>query len=264
MENNFLEDFLSKRELKRLNKIAKSQRIVVQTKSLKGTQEITECSGRQPKKLSPKTTHQAELLDALKKFQLITCVGPAGTGKTFLTVTYAANLLLERKIDKLILTRPNVHVGKTIGLLPGDSDEKLAPLLGPSTAVLKSVLGNSLFEYMVKKGQIVMQPLEYVRGLSWGSDEENVFVFIDEAQNLETEETKALTTRIGTNCQMVFSGDTTQSDLKHCNGLTILKNTIKTNKEIAEYSTVIEFDLDDIVRSGLCKAFVRHYYLTGI
>ena len=123
-------------------------------------------------------------------------------------------------------------------------------------SVLKEYLGESLYELALKRGQIVMQPIEYIRGQSFS----NSFIIIDECQNLEIEEAKSIITRIGENSKIAFMGDTKQSDLKHNNGLNFLVDGIMNNKEIYSYSSVIDFTIDDVVRSDLCAAWVKYLY----
>ena len=126
----------------------------------------------------------------------------------------------------------------------------------PVVQVLKQYLGEGLFELALKRGQIVLQPLETIRGM----DFQNSFIIVDESQNITVEEIKALVTRVGENSTLVFNGDMKQIDIKEQSGLQFLLNAIGKNKILQNYSSVIEFTTDDIVRSNLCKAWVEYFY----
>ena len=259
---DFLTTYLSPRQIKKLNKQSKKEKTIVQTKSLRGSQQISEDNSVtiNIKELVAKTENQQKLIDSLETKTCIVAKGAAGTGKTFCTIGYAARLFLQRKIDKIIITRPNVSTGKTIGLLPGDKNEKMTAWCGPAISVLKEYLGESLFELALKREQIIMQPIETIRGCSFSDS----FVCIDEAQNLEVDEVKAIVTRIGENSKVAFMGDTSQSDLKHTNGLKFLIDAIYKDDEIRSYSSVVEFTIDDVVRSDLCGAWVKYLYKTTV
>jgi len=168
-------------------------------------------------------------------------------------VTFACNLYLGRKIDKIILTRPAVSVGKSLGSLPGDMGEKYGPWLSPLLSVMEEQMGKGVVETSVKNGNIRMAPLEYMRGSSFN----DAFVICDEAQNLTIEELKMLTTRIGENCTFVLSGDIRQSDIKQQSGLS---KAIHLAKKYQMDIPIIEFTLDDVVRSDICKQWVAAFY----
>ena len=255
---DFLTTYLSPRQIKKLNKQSKKEKTIVQTKSLRGSQQISEDNSVtiNIKELVAKTENQQKLIDSLETKTCIIARGFAGVGKTRVVTAYAARLFLQRKIEKIIISRPNVSTGRTLGLLPGSSDDKLTPFCMPMISVLKEYLGESLYELALKRGQIVMQPIEYIRGQSFS----NSFIIIDECQNLEIEEAKSIITRIGENSKIAFMGDTKQSDLKHNNGLNFLVDGIMNNKEIYSYSSVIDFTIDDVVRSDLCAAWVKYLY----
>ncbi len=256
---DFLTTYLSPRQIKKLNKQSKKEKTIVQTKSLRGSQQISKDNSVtiNIKELVAKTENQQKLIDSLETKTCIVAKGASGVGKSYLCGAYAARLFLQRKIEKIVITRPTQGItNKTIGLLPGDCDTKMAQWVGPLIAVLKEYLGESLFELALKREQIIMQPLESIRGQSYN----NCIVLIDECQNLEIAESKAIITRIGENSKVVFMGDTFQSDLKHENGLNFLIDGIKSNEEISSYSSIIEFTPEDIVRSGLVKAWVKYLY----
>jgi len=201
----------------------------------------------------PRNENQRTYLDALKKSNQVIALGPSGTGKTWIPVTFACNLYLGRKIDKIILTRPAVSVGKSLGALPGDLNEKYAPWLSPLLSVMEEQMGKGVVETSVKNGNIRMASLEYMRGSSFN----DAFVICDEAQNLTIEELKMLTTRIGENCTFVLSGDIRQSDIKQQSGLS---KAIHLAKKYQMDIPVIEFTVDDIVRSDVCKQWIQAFY----
>lgn len=255
----FLSDYLSPREIKRLNKKSKKEKTVYRSRSSRGSQQIIDedVINIQIKELKAKTLSQQALLDSLNYFDQIIALGPAGTGKTYVSTAFLARQLLQKKIEKIIITRPNIATGKTLGLFPGSVEDKMLVWCQPVVQVLKQYLGDSYFEYCLKKGIIVLQPLETIRGMSFN----NCGIIIDECQNIETEEIKALVTRIGENSKIIFSGDLKQSDLhKFNNGLNFLINCINDNEELQNFSAIVEFNIDDVVRSDLCKAWVKHFY----
>jgi phosphate starvation-inducible PhoH-like protein len=184
-------------------------------------------------------------------------LGPSGTGKTFCAASYAANLYAQRRIEKIIITRPAVSVGKSLGALPGTMEEKFGPWLSPVLSVLEEQLGKGVVETGVKNGNIVMAPLEYMRGSSF----KNAMVLLDEAQNVTVAEFKMLVTRIGENCTIVMNGDVKQSDIKEQSGLS---KAIHLAKKYSMDAAVIEFTVDDIVRSDICKAWVTAFYEEGL
>lgn len=257
-EFDFLNGFMSDRQIKKLNKQSKKEKSIIQSKSLRGSQQIAQenVATFNIKELNAKTENQQLLIDSLQHFNQIICFGPAGTGKTYVQTAFAARLFLQRKIDKIVITRPNVATGKTLGLFPGDVTEKMMVWCQPVVQVLKEYLGESLFELALKKGQIELQPLETIRGRSF----KNAIVIIDEAENLEIEEVKALVTRIGENSKIIFNGDIAQKDIKTVSGLEFLLDAIYKSQELQNYSAIIEFTVDDIVRSDLCKAWIKYFY----
>lgn len=209
-------------------------------------------------KLEPKTQGQAELIYGLDHYQQVIAFGPAGTGKTFVVAAYAAKLFLQKKIDKIIITRPNVPTGRSIGLFPGDVNQKMQVWLQPVISVLKRVMGKGVYDTALANEQIIYQPLETIRGQSF----DDAFIIIDECQNIDTEEVKAVVTRVGENTTIVFSGDICQKDIKGESGLEFILRTIRNNEKLSAASYVVEFDSEDVVRSKLCKLWVE--VLNGI
>ena len=181
----------------------------------------------------------------------VICTGPAGTGKTFLAASVAAKDLAEKRISRIILSRANVGTGKSLGAFPGTVEEKMAPWLMPITDVLKQQLGVGFYEHAVKTGAILIQPLETIRGRSF----DNSDILMDESQQLTVDELKAITTRIGEGSKLFLMGDRNQRDVSS-DGLEWLGGLVKRHDLPV---AVHEFTSDDIVRSGLCKAFVKAF-----
>lgn len=207
--------------------------------------------------LVPLNDNQKLYIDALKTHQQIIVLGPSGTGKTFVAATYAANLYADRKISKIIITRPAVSVGKSLGALPGTLDEKFGPWLSPVLSVLEEQLGKGVVETGVKNGNIQMAPLEYMRGSSF----KDAFVLADECQNLDVSQFKMLVTRIGENCTLVMNGDIRQSDIKEQSGLS---KAIHLAKKFNIDACVVEFGIDDVVRSDICRQWLEAFYEEGL
>jgi len=207
-------------------------------------------------KIVPKNPLQADFIKALKTKPLVAGLGCAGTGKTYVAGMIAAQMLLKGEIDQIVLTRPNVATGKTLGHFPGDISEKLAPWLAPILNVLKYGLGSGDYEYRLGK-TILTQPLETIRGQSF----DNSFVIVDESQNLGIEELKALTTRIGDNCVMALIGDETQSDVR--NGSDLTRFVEMCNRADIDVP-IIRFGIDQIVRSDICADLVKMFYHENI
>lgn len=199
--------------------------------------------------LIPLNENQGIYLAALENSpQTIVC-GYSGTGKTFLAASKAANMYLTKKIDKIVLTRPNVSVGKDLGYFPGDLNEKFGPWATPVLDVLQERLGKGVVETGIKNGNIELSPMSVMRGRSF----KNAFVILDEAQNTSIPEMKMFLTRIGEGSRVVINGDIKQSDIKEQSGLSkIIHLAKKYNMDIP----VIEFGIDDIVRSDICKQWL--------
>lgn len=197
--------------------------------------------------------NQKTYIDALKTSQQVIVLGPSGTGKTYIAATHAANLYLNKRIDKIIITRPAVSVGKSLGALPGTMDEKFGPWLSPVLSVLEQHLGKNKLETDTKNGNIQMAPLEYMRGSSF----KDAFILADECQNLDVAQFKMLVTRVGDNCQLVMNGDVRQSDIKEQSGLS---KAIHLAKKYQIDASVVEFTLADVVRSDMCKQWLTAFY----
>ena len=205
----------------------------------------------------PKTDNQGKLIKAITESSQVIVFGPAGTGKTYVTATLASDMYLTKQIEKIVITRPMVSVGKDIGILPGELLDKVAPWALPVLDILIKHLGKATVEIALKSGNIEIAPLALMRGRSF----DDAFIICDEAQNVTTAELKMLLTRVGEDTTIVLNGDVQQTDLKGDSGLITITNVAKKHKIPVP---VIEFNLDDIVRSDICAMWVRAFYAEKI
>jgi len=203
------------------------------------------------------TQSQKEYLKALQNKTLVVPAGAAGTGKSFIMASHAANRLVKGEVENVVLARPYVTMGKSVGMFPGTINDKLEPFVKPMLEVFRKRLGDNDFECRVRTGRISIQPLEAIRGMSF----ENCILLVDEAQNTTPEEVRAIVTRIGENCQLVFCGDPAQSDIKGENGIDFLTRIIEDHG--VDDAEVIHFKPEDIVRSGITKQFVQIFDKLG-
>ncbi len=201
----------------------------------------------------PRSAIQKKYIEALKSKEIIMALGPAGTGKTYLAVAVAITMLLDKKIDKIILSRPAVEAGERLGFLPGDMKEKVDPYLQPLYDSLYDLLGYEKIQKKIEIGQIEIAPLAFMRGRTL----KNCFAILDEAQNATKTQIKMFLTRIGENSKLVVNGDPSQIDLvnKNSSGLTNSTEVLKKLKEIA----ILEFDQRDVVRNPLVSKIVEAY-----
>lgn len=209
--------------------------------------------------LTPKNDNQGRMIKAMRSSSQVIVTGYAGTGKTYLAATEAANLYLQRKIKRIVVLRPAVAVGKDPGALPGDLAEKNAPWAAPVIDVLIEQLGNGVVESGLKNGNILAQPIATARGKTLA----NAFIIIDEAQNLTIEELKLLTTRVGEGSRLVINGDIKQTDLRgktHSGLSKCVEMATKYNMGIP----IIDFGIDDIVRSDICKQWIIAFDAEGL
>ena len=207
-----------------------------------------------PKKsVIARSEKQSEYIKALKENDIVISLGPAGTGKSFLAVSVAITLLMEKKIDRVILSRPAVEAGEKLGFLPGDMKEKVDPYLRPLYDALYELFGAEKIDKKIETGEIEIAPLAFMRGRTL----KNCFAILDEAQNATETQIKMFLTRIGENSKLVVNGDPSQVDLinKEHSGLIKSKNILKEIKEIK----IIEFDHNDVVRHPLVSKIIRAY-----
>ncbi len=207
-----------------------------------------------PKKsVIPRSEQQKKYVRALKEKEIIISAGPAGTGKTFLAVAVALTMLLEKKIERIILSRPAVEAGERLGFLPGDMREKVDPYLRPLYDSLYDLLDFEKIQKKIEVGDIEIAPLAFMRGRTL----KNSFAILDEAQNATDTQIKMFLTRIGENSKIVINGDPSQIDLpnKSLSGLNRSKKLLEHLKEIS----VVDFDHTDVVRHPLVSKIVKAY-----
>ena len=207
-----------------------------------------------PKKsVIARSEKQSEYIKALKENDIVMSLGPAGTGKSFLAVSVAVTLLMEKKIDRVILSRPAVEAGEKLGFLPGDLKEKVDPYLRPLYDALYELFGVDKIDKKIETGEIEIAPLAFMRGRTL----KNCFAILDEAQNATETQIKMFLTRIGENSKLVVNGDPSQVDLinKRDSGLIKSKNILKEIEEIK----IIEFDHNDVVRHPLVTKIIKAY-----
>ena len=207
-----------------------------------------------PKKsVIPRSERQKDYVRALKDSDIIISAGPAGTGKTFLAVAVALTMLLEKKIERIILSRPAVEAGERLGFLPGDMREKVDPYLRPLYDSLYDLLDFEKIQKKIEVGDIEIAPLAFMRGRTL----KNSFAILDEAQNATDTQIKMFLTRIGENSKIVINGDPSQIDLpnKSLSGLNKSKKLLGHLNEIS----VIDFDHKDVVRHPLVSKIVKAY-----
>jgi phosphate starvation-inducible PhoH-like protein len=196
------------------------------------------------RKVRPQSDNQKRLMEAIDSHNLTVALGPAGTGKTYLAVTAAVEALEEGRIDRIVLSRPAVEAGESLGFLPGDLHEKLAPYLRPLYDALNERIGGKRVRQYLAEGTIEIAPIAYMRGRTLN----NAFVVIDEAQNCTYGQIKMLLTRLGWHSTMVLTGDPDQSDL--LDGLSGLSD-IARRLEAVTGVAVVRLHESDIVRHPL-------------
>ena len=207
-----------------------------------------------PKKsVIPRSEKQKKYVSALNNSDIIISAGPAGTGKTFLAVAVALTMLLEKKIERIILSRPAVEAGERLGFLPGDMREKVDPYLRPLYDSLYDLLDYEKIQKKIEVGDIEIAPLAFMRGRTL----KNSFAILDEAQNATDTQIKMFLTRIGENSKIVINGDPSQIDLpnKSLSGLERSKRLLGHIKEIS----TVDFDHNDVVRHPLVSKIVKAY-----
>ena len=211
------------------------------------------CRTNHGKPIYAKTLKQDEYVTALKNKDLIFSIGAAGTGKTYLAVCYAVNELKNGNIEKIILTRPAVEAGESLGFLPGDLKEKVDPYLRPLYDALHDMLGLEQTQSLIDKQVIEIAPLAYMRGRTL----ENAFIILDEAQNATIDQLKMFLTRLGFNSKMIVTGDISQIDLPNSkkSGLKVSANLLKDLDEVE----VIVFDKFDVVRHPLVGKIIEKF-----
>lgn len=200
-----------------------------------------------------KSENQKELVEAIKRNDIVFAVGPAGTGKTFLSVAMAVRALKEKKVKKLIITRPAVEAGENLGYLPGDLKEKVDPYLRPIYDALEDLIPAEKLTYYKENNIIEIAPLAFMRGRTL----QNAFVLLDEAQNTTSMQMKMILTRLGQSSKMVITGDSSQIDLKP-NQKSGLVEAVQILQHI-EGIAIVKLDTIDVVRHKLVKQIITAY-----
>ena len=249
----FLSDrFLNNGSLEKKDVLSSISEFMIEEKS--ENKNNVEYIIKTPKKsVIPRSEKQKSYVRALKEKDIVISAGPAGTGKTFLAVAVALSMLLEKKIERIILSRPAVEAGERLGFLPGDMKEKVDPYLRPLYDSLYDLFHFEKIQRMIEIGDIEIAPLAFMRGRTL----KNSFAILDEAQNATDTQIKMFLTRIGENSKIVVNGDPSQIDLpnKNVSGLERSKKLLSHLDEIS----VINFDHSDVVRHPLVSKIVRAY-----
>ncbi len=211
------------------------------------------CITSSGKPIKPKTLGQKRYVDAIRDNTVIFGIGPAGTGKTYLAVAMAVKAFKAKEVNRIILTRPAVEAGESLGFLPGDLQQKVDPYLRPLYDALFDMLGPDSFQRQMERGTIEVAPLAYMRGRTL----DDSFIILDEAQNTTSEQMKMFLTRLGSNSKAVVTGDVTQIDLPG-GKKSGLKEVTKILKNIDGIKT-IRFNETDVVRHHLVQEIVKAY-----
>ena len=212
---------------------------------------------RTGKPLRPRTARQKCFVDAMERHDLTLAIGPAGTGKTFLATVQAVRLLQERRVERLVLTRPAVEAGERLGFLPGDLQQKVDPFLRPLYDALHTLIGRERTDQLQEKGVIEVAPLAYMRGRTLA----DAFVILDEGQNTTSAQMRMALTRLGENSRMVVTGDITQIDLPpgQISGLVEAEQVLTGVEGVA----ICRFGEADVVRHPLVRRLVQAYERRG-
>ncbi len=204
-------------------------------------------------KIAPKTLNQKQLVDAVRTNDLVFALGPAGTGKTYVSVALAVQALKNKEVRKIIITRPAVEAGENLGFLPGDLKEKIDPYLRPIYDALNDMIQSEKLRNYMETGVVEIAPLAYMRGRTLN----NAFILLDEAQNTTQMQIKMFLTRIGPESKVIVTGDTTQIDLppRQKSGLIQAVEVLKDVKGIG----FVTLDEKDVVRHRLVREIIKAY-----
>ena len=216
------------------------------------TQDVI-CISSKGRPIKPKTIGQKRYIESVLKNTITIGVGPAGTGKTYLAVAAAVAAFRERKVNRIILTRPAVEAGERLGFLPGDLQSKVDPYLRPLYDALFDMLGAETYQKYLERGNIEVAPLAYMRGRTL----DDSFIILDEAQNTSREQMKMFLTRLGFNSKMVITGDVTQIDLP-ADKASGLKEAMKVLDGVDDIA-ICRFTGADVVRHALVQQIIAAY-----
>ncbi|MEQ9402974.1 MAG: PhoH family protein [Cyclobacteriaceae bacterium] len=209
-------------------------------------------------RISPKTANQKKLVEMVEKNDLVFAIGPAGTGKTYVSVALAVRALKNKEVKKIIITRPAVEAGENLGFLPGDLKEKIDPYLRPIYDALSDMIPGEKLKYYQESGTIEIAPLAYMRGRTLN----HAYVLLDEAQNTTPMQIKMFLTRMGPDSKVIITGDKSQIDLprNQSSGLIESAEILKNVKGIG----FVELDDRDVVRHKLVKSIIKAYKNHGL
>ena len=247
------EQFINNGSIEKKDILSSINKFMIKETNNKSNQNIEYIIKTPKKSVIPRSETQKKYVSALKESDVIISTGPAGTGKTFLAVAVALTMLLDKRIERIILSRPAVEAGERLGFLPGDMREKVDPYLRPLYDSLYDLLDFEKIQKKIEIGDIEIAPLAFMRGRTL----KNSFAILDEAQNATDTQIKMFLTRIGENSKIVINGDPSQIDLpnKNLSGLNKSKKLLGHLKEIS----VVDFDHLDVVRHPLVSKIVKAY-----
>ena len=246
--------FITNGNIEKKDIISSVNKFMIEENNNNNTNKNIEYIIKTPKKsVIPRSEKQKNYVRALRESDIVISAGPAGTGKTFLAVAVGLTMLLEKKIERIILSRPAVEAGERLGFLPGDMREKVDPYLRPLYDSLYDLLDFEKIQKKIEIGDIEIAPLAFMRGRTL----KNSFAILDEAQNATDTQIKMFLTRIGENSKIVINGDPSQIDLpnKSLSGLNRSKKILGNLNEIS----VVDFDHSDVVRHPLVSKIVKAY-----
>ena len=247
------EQFINNGSIEKKDIFSSINQFMIKKINNKSNQNIEYIIKTPKKSVIPRSERQKNYVSALKESDVTISTGPAGTGKTFLAVAVALTMLLDKRIERIILSRPAVEAGERLGFLPGDMREKVDPYLRPLYDSLYDLLDFEKIQKRIEIGDIEIAPLAFMRGRTL----KNSFAILDEAQNATDTQIKMFLTRIGENSKIVINGDPSQVDLpnKSLSGLNKSKKLLGHLKEIS----VVDFDHTDVVRHPLVSKIVKAY-----